>query len=126
MLKMCYSQSKANLCLFFKQNKKNELSIWISWVDDLLTVGKDQVAQVAKEEMKKHFDCDDIGKLEEFLGNKIEIDFERKTARFMQPVLLQSLKDEFVLKKSKTMLPATAGKILSYKNKGVVYLNITK
>jgi Reverse transcriptase (RNA-dependent DNA polymerase) len=50
MLKMCYSQSKANPCLFFKRNKKNELSIWISWVDDLLTVGKDQVAQEAKED----------------------------------------------------------------------------
>jgi Reverse transcriptase (RNA-dependent DNA polymerase) len=62
MLKMCYSRSKADPCLFFKRNKENELSIWISWVDDLMTVGKHQVARKAKEDMKKQFDCDDVGK----------------------------------------------------------------
>jgi hypothetical protein len=34
MLKMFYKQSKANPCLFFKQNQEKE------WVDDLLMVGK--------------------------------------------------------------------------------------
>jgi hypothetical protein len=64
--------------------------------------------------------------LEEFLGNKIEIDYEHKTMQFTQPVLLQSLKDEFVLKKTKTTLPTSAGTILSYKNEGVKYLSAEK
>jgi hypothetical protein len=72
--------------------------------------------------MKKHFDCDDVGKLEEFLGIRLKL----KTVGFTQPVLLQSLKDEFVLKKTKTTLPASAGTILSYKNEGVKYLSAEK
>jgi hypothetical protein len=64
-------------------------------------------------------DSSNVGKLEEFLGNKIEMDCEHKTARFTQPVLLQN---EFVFKKTKTTLPASAGTILSYKNEGVKYL----
>jgi hypothetical protein len=64
--------------------------------------------------------------LEEFLGNKIEIDYDHKTAQFTQPVLLPSLKDEFVLKKNKTTLPASAGTILSYKNEGVKNLGAEK
>jgi hypothetical protein len=36
--------------------------------------------------------------------------------------VLQSQKDEFVLKKNKAMLPAAAGTILSYQDEGVKYL----
>jgi hypothetical protein len=54
-----------------------------------------------------------------FLGNKIEIDYVLKTVKFTQPVLLQSLKDEFVLKKGKV-------KLLSHKGEGVKYLNPEK
>jgi hypothetical protein len=74
---------------------------------------------IAKNDMMRQFECDDVGKIEEFLGNKIEIDYVSKTAKFTQPVLLQSLNDEFELKKGKVKLPATAGSILSYKGEGV-------
>jgi hypothetical protein len=39
-------------------------------------VGSEQVARKAKEDMNKHFYCN---KIEEFLGNKIEIDYDLKT-----------------------------------------------
>jgi Reverse transcriptase (RNA-dependent DNA polymerase) len=101
MVKMFYKRSKADPCLFFKRNQDKELSIWISWVDDLLTIGKPSVVTKAKNDMMRQFECDDVGKVQEFLGNKIEIDSVTKAAKFTQPVLLQSLKDEFVLKKGK-------------------------
>jgi hypothetical protein len=88
-------------------------------VDDLLLVGKASVVTRAKNNMMKQFECDDVGNIEEFLGNKIEINYDLRTAKFVQPVLLQSLKDEFVLKKGKVKLPATAGSILSFKGVGV-------
>jgi hypothetical protein len=56
------------------------------------------------------------------LKNSLETRLKLKTAKFTQPVLLQSLKDKFVLKKGKVKLPATAGSILSYKGEGVTYL----
>lgn len=47
--------------------------------------------------MKKRFDCDDIGELKEYVGCKIYHDREKRTLKITQPVLLQSLRDEFVL-----------------------------
>jgi hypothetical protein len=112
--------------MFILQAKsRQELSIWILWVDDLLTIGKPSVVTKAKNDMMRQFECIDVGKVQEFLGNKIEIDSVTKTAKFTQPVLLQSLKDKFVLKKGKVKLPATAGSILSYKGEGVQYLTQT-
>jgi Reverse transcriptase (RNA-dependent DNA polymerase) len=125
MVKMFYKRSKADPCLFFKRNQDKELSIWILWVDDLLTIGKPSVITMAKHDMMCQFECDNVGKIE-FLGNKIEIDHFSKTAKFTQPVLLQGLKDEFVLKKGKVKLPATAGSILSYKGEGVKHLSPEK
>jgi Reverse transcriptase (RNA-dependent DNA polymerase) len=81
MVKMFYKQSKADPCLFFKQNQEKELSIWILWVDDLLTVGKASVVTRAKNDIMKEFECDDVGKIEEFLGNKIEIEYVLKRQR---------------------------------------------
>jgi hypothetical protein len=72
------TQSQADPCLFYKRNKDNDLSIWISWVDDLLTIGKPNV--IDKMDMMKEFDCDDVGELEEFIGCKIVIDKTKKTA----------------------------------------------
>jgi Reverse transcriptase (RNA-dependent DNA polymerase) len=118
MLKMFYKWSKADPCLFFKWNQDKELSIWILWVDDLLTVGKTSVVTKDKNDMLKQFKCNDVGKIEEFLGNMIEIDYNSKMARFTQ--------DEFVLKKGKVTLPAAAGSILSYKGEGVKYLSPEK
>jgi Reverse transcriptase (RNA-dependent DNA polymerase) len=126
MVKMFYKQSKADPCLFFKQNQDKELSIWILWVDDLLVIGKPSVITKAKNDMMRQFECDNVGQVEEFLGNKIEIDHVLKATKFTQPVLLQSLKDKFVLKKGKVKLPVTAGSILSYKGEGVKYLGPEK
>jgi hypothetical protein len=89
-------------------------------------VGKPSVVTRAKNDIMQRLECDDVGNIEEFLGNKIEIDSVLKTAKFTQPVLLQSLKDEFKLKKGKVKLPATAGSILSYKGEGVMYLSPEK
>jgi Reverse transcriptase (RNA-dependent DNA polymerase) len=75
MVKMFYKRSKGDPCLFFKPNQEEELGIWILWVDDLLTVKKPSVITRAKNDMMQQFECDDVGKVEEFLGNKIEIDY---------------------------------------------------
>jgi hypothetical protein len=46
---MKYTHSKADPCLFYKRNKNNDLTIWIWWVEDLLTIGKPNVIEEAKK-----------------------------------------------------------------------------
>ena len=48
-----------------------------------------------KDGLSKHFKCDDVGELEDYVGCKIEIDKTEKKMIISQPVLVQSLFDEF-------------------------------
>jgi Reverse transcriptase (RNA-dependent DNA polymerase) len=83
---MKYTCSQADLCLFYKRNKKNNLSIWISWVDNLLTTGQPNVIEEVRKNMIKEFDCDDVGELEEFIMCKIATNKTKKCTRLTQPV----------------------------------------
>jgi hypothetical protein len=109
MKRMNFVRSQADPCLFYKRDKNKDLSIWISWVDDLLNVGKPHVIAKAKEQMKKEFDCDDVGEMTEFIGCKIDIDRSAKTMRLTQPVLLQSFRDEFDMGSRRRMCPPRLG-----------------
>ena len=106
---MGYKRSKADPCLYFKWTVMG-LMLWMSWVDDLLSVGKKETVLQEKEEMKKRFDCDDVGEANEYVGCKVErIDGK---IRLTQPVLLQSFKDEFELPIEKYTTPAAPGSVL--------------
>jgi Reverse transcriptase (RNA-dependent DNA polymerase) len=122
---LLFKQSKADPCLFFKQ-VDGSLNIWISWVNDLLNVGKAKVNEKEKEEFKKKFDCNDVGKLTEFVGVKIVIDWANWTSKLTQPVLLQSFGDKFEIRSSHVDIPATAGHVISYKREDAAYLNPKK
>jgi hypothetical protein len=103
-------------CLFFKKGQHSDHSIWISYVDDLLTVGRPMTVKRAKETMKRQFDCDEVSKLEEFLHNCVDV----------QSVLLQSFQDKFELKPDKVKLPSTGGSMLTYKQEGARFLKREK
>jgi hypothetical protein len=60
--------------------------------------------------MMQLFECDDVGPMEEYVGNKIEMREQRM--KLTQPVLLQSFADEFGVKVSRENLPAKPGQIL--------------
>ncbi|KAL7464316.1 hypothetical protein ACHAXS_008470, partial [Conticribra weissflogii] len=47
--------------------------------------------------MKKHFECDDLGNMTEYIGCKIERSKTSRAIKITQPVLVQSLQDEFDL-----------------------------
>ncbi len=66
-----------------------------------------------KSDLMKQFDCDDCGKLEEYVGNKIEYVGE-DAIRFVQTVLMQmqSYTDEFKLPKKCFNTPAKPGTVL--------------
>ena len=60
----------------------------------------------------ERFECEDVGDIVEYVGCKIEIDREKQTLKFTQPVLLQSYEDEFDLPNAVPMTPAAPGSVL--------------
>ena len=112
MYDMNYKRCKVDPCLYY-QWFQDELVIWLSWVDDNLCVGPKNRVLLAKKEMMDRFDCDEIGNMDEYVGCKLERDYEKRTMKFTQPVLLQSFDDEFELPDGKApVTPAPAGDTL--------------
>ena len=111
---MAYSRSQADPCLFFKWTTEWGLLVWLSWVDDCLCTGKDDGVVSAKNEFKKHFEVDDLGLLTEYVGCKIEYDRDRRRMKLTQPVLIQSINDEFDIPTcgQEPRTPAAPGQVL--------------
>lgn len=103
-------RSDADPCMYFKWTESDGLLIWLSWIDDCVCFGKDVAVEESKSEMKKLFECEDIGDLNEYVGCKIS---RNDGFTFTQPVMLQSFKDEFDLPDRDQKVPALAGVTLT-------------
>ncbi len=108
---MKFARSNCDPCLYWKDTDKG-MVFWLSWVDDCLCVGPDGDVIISKNEMKKLFDCDDVGAFEEYVGCKIDHNVKERSLKFTQPVLTQSFEDEFDLPDYKYMTPAESGQVL--------------
>eukprot|EP00957_Ditylum_brightwellii_P128422 9794267-Ditylum_brightwellii.AAC.2 len=64
------------------------------------------------EQFNNRLDCNDIGKVKEYVGCEINIDEKERNMTFTQPVLLQSFEDEFELPERKAKTPAETVSIL--------------
>ena len=128
---MNYERCKGDPCLYFKW-VDSVLIMWMSWVDDCFVCGPDKLVKDAKEAMKKEFDCDDLGALEEYVGCKIEYNRNDGWIRFTQPVLVQSFVDEFKIDAtSAPKTPAPEGQVLRKAEEadcvtGIEYTNFRK
>jgi hypothetical protein len=108
---MGYTRSAADSCLYFQWDKDGELCVWLTWIDDCIIVGSSDVVDRERAKMMQLFECNDVGPMEEYVGNKIEI--RESGMKLTQPVLLQSFADEFGVQMSGVNLPAKPGQILS-------------
>jgi hypothetical protein len=109
---MNYVRSKADPCLYFSWTKDG-LIVWISWVDDCLVCGQEAGVLTAKKQMTDRFECDEIGNMDEYVGCKLERDYEERSLKLTQPVMLQSFSDEFELPDGPVPnTPATPGDAL--------------
>ena len=66
-----------------------------------------------RQSLKQHFDLDKVGELKEYVGCKVEYDKEQGYIKLTQPVLLQSVEDEFELPSQEYNTPAAPGQTLS-------------
>jgi hypothetical protein len=110
---MNYARSKADPCLYFQWTVFG-LVLWISWIDDCLCVGPKKGVEAAKKDMMDRFDCDEVGGMDEYVGCKLDCNWEDGSLKITQPVLLQSFVDEFDLpdEDAVPMIPADGGQIL--------------
>ena len=88
--------------------------IWLSWVDDCLICGPHEQVEIAKQNMMKRFECDEVGELKEYVRCKVDYNHEEGWIKLTQPVLMQSYTDEFdLLPEGETpRTPATPGGVL--------------
>ena len=113
---MGYNQSKANQYLFFKRTRTG-LVIWLSWVNNFLVCGNKEAVKEAKKTMNELFDCDDQGLMQEYVGCKVDKNWDKPSMKLTQPVMLQSFEDEFDLSEAgKSNTPSVPGSKLSKNN----------
>eukprot|EP00957_Ditylum_brightwellii_P036947 2796796-Ditylum_brightwellii.AAC.2 len=89
--------------------------MWMPWVDDCLVAEPKDLVQDAKKEMMLQFECNKLGKMDEYVGCKVERDLKARTIRLTQPVLFQSYTNEFQLDEHglTPTTPAESGSVLS-------------
>ena len=116
MKKKDYKRSKADPCLYYIYID-GRLVVLVSWVDDIMILGHPSDVESVEKDFNKLFECTCEGLLTEYVGSKIDI--KRKpdglaTVKFTQPVLVQKLKDEYIvdINGRSSMVPAVAGQIL--------------
>ena len=105
------ARNQADPCVYFKWTT-NGIVIWSSWVDDLLSAGKEEEVKKGRNILKQHFDLDEVGELKEYVGCKVEYNKEKGWIKLTQPVLLQSFQDEFKLPINTYRTPAEPGSVL--------------
>ena len=115
MKKIEQQRSKADPCLYYRWTDHG-LVLIVAWIDDNLIIGKKEGVLEVKSKLMEQFDCTDCGNLDEYVGLKLERDEKGPCGglKMYQPVLLQSLVDEFEIdpEARKWNSPAEAGTVM--------------
>ena len=115
MKKMECDQSRADPCLFFKWDSNWGLVMQLTWIDKELCIANAKHVEHKKELLKKHFEYDDIGRVQDYIGCKIDISDDGRSFKMMQPVLVRSVANEFedIVHRRMPLVPAKPGDILT-------------
>ena len=113
LIKIGFTQNKADLCVYWKRENKTEqgeLMIISLTVDDILDVcNNDRMRSEVIRKLQEEFDYIDEGECEWFLGMQIRQDFEKITID--QEEFVKLITDEYP-KAHKTNVPGKPGKVL--------------
>jgi hypothetical protein len=111
--RMNFACSKADPCLYLCWQKDN-ITLWIYWIDDCLVAGEKKSIEEVRQAMIDRFDCDIVGNMDEYVGCKLEWNFEEFWIKVTQPILLQqSYTKEFNLGTDKVPnMPADPEQVL--------------
>jgi hypothetical protein len=112
--KIGFKRSKADPCVFCNWTKAG-IVIWMVVVDDCCGMGPESELLESKKQLMEIFDCDDQGPMREYIGCKVDYGYEKKhrCMKITQPVLVQSLSDEFELNMDNLVVtPGVPGQVL--------------
>ena len=97
--------------MYYEWDETFGLIVWLSFIDDMLIVCSDDAMESVKKKFTETVDSNDIGEMKEYIRTKVCIDQHNNTLKTTQPVLVQSLNDEFNFAEPnlKPETPAMAG-----------------
>ena len=102
---------KADPCMLYKEDEKG-ICIIITYIDDMLIIGKEEAIDAAIKVLQGHFQVKDPTNLEDYLGVQIVQSDDGKKAWLGQPTIIKCLEKQFgerVAKKKMTITPGTPG-----------------
>lgn len=67
MKDMTCTCSRVDPCFVFKQDSSWGLVMWLTWIDDKLCIANVEYVEHEKNLLKKHFKCDDVGRVKNFI-----------------------------------------------------------
>ena len=70
---------------------KTRIIVWLSWIDDRISWGPDNIVNKYSKEINDRLFCDDVGEVKKYVGCKIVRYDEERSFNFMLPVLIQIL-----------------------------------
>jgi hypothetical protein len=117
MMYLHFVRSNCDPCLYWKDTEDG-MVLWLSWVDDCLCIGKGNEVKKSKEQLKKLFDCNDVGAFNKYVGCKIDHDINNSVLKFTQLVMLRSFDDEFEMPEQYYVSPGEPGKVLDQTEEG--------
>ena len=89
-----YARNQADPFLYFRW-VKGELVICIPWLDDCLLAGPNKRTQLAKIKMMSLVECEEMGEMKEYIGCKIERNWNERWVKLKKLVMVQSFQYKF-------------------------------
>lgn len=107
-----FARCKADPCVFYKWVEQG-IVIWVVVVDDCNGTGPEEALLESKRQFMEIFACDDQGEMKEYIGCKVDYNWKEGYMKILQPVLIQSFKDEFDVDMTEVLAtPAVPGQVL--------------
>ena len=95
MSELGYTWNRADSCLYYKWDPMIGLIAWLSFIDNMLIICKEEEMSKVEKQFTRTVNCDDIGPMKEYIGTKIDVNHATRSLKITQPVLVKSLIDEF-------------------------------
>jgi hypothetical protein len=103
---MNMAKNAVDPCLFY-QWVDGQLIVILLWVDDFLILGPDNLVPGIKDELLSLFNCKDVGKMNEYVGCRVEHDCKTGWMRLTQPVKIQKFVDKYGIDIVSNQMPST-------------------
>jgi hypothetical protein len=94
----------------------SKMVVFAAWANDVMVLSPLSLVEQVKRDLKKSFTCKCKGELMEYVDSKLTFSCDDNgmgTVKFMQPVLIKKINDEYKMSDSLvSKMPEVAGQVL--------------